>query len=57
MARGKSTFCTWFCTECNKANYITTYNKRGEGEVLKEKNKYCDQCRKHTPHKRKDTKS
>ena len=57
MARGKSTFCTWFCGDCKKANYITTYNKRGQDEAMKTKNKYCDSCRHHCEHNRKDTKS
>lgn len=57
MARGKSTFCTWFCGKCNKGNYISTYNKRGQEEAMKAKNKYCDSCRGHCEHKRKDTKS
>ncbi|MBU1018650.1 MAG: 50S ribosomal protein L33 [Patescibacteria group bacterium] len=57
MARGKSTFCTWYCGDCNKAGYTTTYNKRSQEEAMKTKNKYCSTCRKHIEHKRKDTKS
>ncbi len=56
MARGKSTFCSWYCGDCNKMNYVTTYNKRGQEEAMKTKKKYCDKCRKHTEHKRKDIK-
>ncbi|OGJ47439.1 50S ribosomal protein L33 [Candidatus Peregrinibacteria bacterium RIFOXYA2_FULL_41_18] len=56
MARGKSTFCTWYCKECNTGNYITTYNKRENETTLKLKSKFCKKDRKHTEHKRKDTK-
>ncbi|MCC7197673.1 50S ribosomal protein L33 [Candidatus Peregrinibacteria bacterium] len=56
MARGKSQFCTWFCTECNAANYITAYNKKSNERILKERSKFCGECRKHVPHRRKDTK-
>lgn len=58
MARGKSTFITWFCSVCNKPNYITTYNKRSNDKVTKDKKKFCNatDCRKHTKHVRKDAK-
>ncbi len=55
MAKGKSTFCTWYCGECNKAHDVSYYNKKSEN-VTKELSKYCSQCKKHTVHKRKDTK-
>ncbi|HAU39551.1 TPA: 50S ribosomal protein L33 [Candidatus Peregrinibacteria bacterium] len=57
MARGKSTFCTWYCSECNKAGYISTYNKKSNEKIKKTKKKYCAKCRKSMDHKRKDTKS
>jgi len=56
MARGKSQFCTWFCTECNAANYITAYNKKSNERILKERNKFCKHCRQTLLHRRKDTK-
>ena len=56
MARGKSQYCTWYCTVCNRANYISAYNKKSNDKVKKELKKYCRQCHKHVMHKRKDTK-
>ena len=56
MARGKSQFCTWFCTECNAGNYITAYNKKSNEKITRELNKFCKFCRKTVAHKRKDTK-
>ena len=56
MAKGKSQYCTWYCTECNKANYVTYYNKRENDRIVKELKKFCEKCRKHVMHKRKDTK-
>lgn len=56
MAKGKSQYCTWYCTECNRANYITYYDKRRNEEIVKEIKKYCPTERKHLVHKRKDTK-
>jgi len=56
MAKGKSQYCTWFCGECNRANYVTYYDKRRNDEIVKELAKFCPQCRKHVDHKRKDTK-
>ena len=55
MAKGKSTTTTLYCTVCNKANYTTTRNKRSHPKI--EMKKYCNQCKKHTLHKGKDTKS
>ena len=56
MAKGKSQYCTWFCGGCNRANYVTYYDKRRDDEITKELKKFCPQCRKHEAHKRKDTK-
>ncbi|PKL36427.1 50S ribosomal protein L33 [Candidatus Peregrinibacteria bacterium HGW-Peregrinibacteria-1] len=56
MAKGKSQYCTWYCEECNRANYISYYLKRRSDEIVKELNKFCPGCRKHVLHKRKDTK-
>lgn len=56
MAKGKSQNATWFCTECNKGNYHSYYCKRRDAEIVKEKAKYCPQCKKSVTHKRKDTK-
>jgi large subunit ribosomal protein L33 len=41
---------TLACTECKKRNYTTTKNKRTTPDKLEFK-KYCNSCRKHTPHK------
>lgn len=56
MAKGKSQYCTWFCPECKRANYVTYYNKRRDDEITKEVKKFCPSCHKHLLHKRKDTK-
>ena len=40
------------CEVCNKQNYVTQKNKVNMTEALKLK-KYCNKCRKHTPHKEK----
>ena len=56
MAHGKSQFCTWFCSGCNRANDLSAYDKRRNDEIVKELSKFCPQCRAHTDHKRKDTK-
>lgn len=46
------------CTVCNSFNYITQYNKNNENLMKQTKgvttfplNKYCNVCKKHTPHK------
>lgn len=56
MAKGKSQYCTWYCGECNRANYLSYYDKRRNEEIVKVLSKFCPQCRKHVDHKRKDTK-
>lgn len=40
------------CEVCNKQNYVIEKNKLNSAEALKLK-KYCNQCKKHTPHKEK----
>lgn len=54
MAKGKSQYCVWNCTVCNKGNYVTAYNKKSNEKIKKEFKKFCKQCRKTTLHKRKD---
>ncbi len=56
MAKGKSTYCTWYCGECNAPKKTTAYNKKNNDQIVKELSMFCKQCRKHTDHKRKDTK-
>jgi hypothetical protein len=62
MSHGKSQFATWSCKEdrngkpCNTAHQsITAYDKRRDSEITKELSLFCPECRKHTTHKRKDT--
>lgn len=38
------------CEVCNQQNYIITKNKVNTTEALK-LNRYCNHCKKHTPHK------
>ena len=38
------------CANCNRANYVTTKNKRTMSEKF-EITKFCSACRKHHPHK------
>lgn len=56
MAKGKSTYCTWYCMECNAPKNTTAYNKKNNETIVKELSMFCKQCRKHTTYKRKDTK-
>ena len=56
MAKGKSQYCTWFCSSCNRGNYVTYYDKRRNDDIVKELSKFCAKCRVHSEHKRKDTK-
>lgn len=37
------------CSECLSRNYTMSVNK--EGKVIKEVNKFCKKCGKHTLHK------
>ncbi len=62
MSHGKSQFTTWYCKEdvdgkpCNLAHQsITAYDKRRDSEIAKDLSLFCPKCRKHTTHKRKDT--
>ncbi len=56
MARGKSQFCNWYCSQCGAANYITAYNKKSNEKIIRELRKFCKFCRKTVMHRRKDTK-
>ena len=38
------------CSSCKRKNYTTTKNKKTNTEKL-ERSKFCNSCRKHTPHK------
>ncbi len=57
MSHGKSTFIVWRCGDCNKPHKVTAYNKREDANIVKELSMFCNQCRKHTMHKRKDASS
>lgn len=57
MSKGKSIFCTWYCTQCNKPLEISYYKKGAQNNTLEEKKKFCNKCRGHKIAKRKDTKS
>jgi len=41
---------TLACSECKGRNYTTTRNKKTMTEKLELK-KFCNSCRKHTPHR------
>lgn len=41
------------CTVCGSRNYVSTKNKLENKDKLI-LNKYCNHCRKHTPHKEDD---
>lgn len=56
MAKAKNQFATWYCSECHRGNYISAYKKSNTENVVKVLSKHCGQCRKHSDHKRKDTK-
>lgn len=58
MAKGKSTYCTWYCTQCNQVLGISYYKKSNDPNktVIKEKKMFCNKCRAHKVAKRKDTK-
>jgi CRISPR/Cas system-associated protein Cas10 (large subunit of type III CRISPR-Cas system) len=56
MAKGKSTFATWYCTVCNAPKKTTAYNKKNNDKIAKELSMFCKECRKHNDFKRKDTK-
>jgi len=54
MAKGKSQYCGWYCSETGRQNYVTAYNKSRNDEIVKELSKFSPTLRKHTIHKRKD---
>lgn len=56
MAKGKSQYCTWYCSACKCANDVTYYDKRRDDEIVKELSKFCPECMDHVMHRRKDTK-
>ena len=56
MAKGKSTYATWRCDQCGKPHKTTAYNKKSNDKIAKELSMFCNQCKAHTTHKRKDTK-
>ena len=56
MAHGKSQFATWFCPTCKMAKKTTAYPKNRNDEIVKVLSMFCNQCRGHEDHKRKDTK-
>jgi large subunit ribosomal protein L33 len=41
---------TMACGDCKRRNYTTGKNKRNTPDRIELK-KYCNSCRKHTPHK------
>lgn len=41
---------TLACTVCKRRNYVTNKNKKNDPERI-ELSKYCQGCRKHTPHR------
>lgn len=50
--KGSRVLLGLLCEQCNNQNYVTVKNKINTVEGLKIK-KYCNTCRKHTPHKEK----
>lgn len=56
MAKGKSTFASWYCKDCNTQKKTTAYNKKNNDKIAKELSMFCKHCRKHVDFKRKDTK-
>ncbi|MFA5829943.1 MAG: 50S ribosomal protein L33 [Candidatus Gracilibacteria bacterium] len=56
MAKGKSQYTAWYCSECGRANYVTAYNKKSNDKIKKELSKFCKQSKTRTVHKRKDLK-
>lgn len=56
MAKGKSQYCGWVCTETSAINYVTYYNKREGDRIVKELKKFSPTLKRKTIHKRKDLK-
>lgn len=54
MAKGSATITSLYCTECNKLNYTTRRNKKEHNKL--DLTKFCNNCKKHMPHKSKDAK-
>jgi large subunit ribosomal protein L33 len=50
MAKTKSVAFQFECSECKSRNYTTSKNPAENKEKL-ELSKFCNKCRKHTPHK------
>ena len=46
----------WYCSQCNRGNYISDYDKRENENTVKVLRKHCGQCHKTLEHKRKDSK-
>ena len=36
MAKGKSTFASWYCKDCNTQKKTTAYNKKNNDKIAKE---------------------
>ncbi|HCW32205.1 MAG: hypothetical protein UT55_C0048G0017 [Candidatus Peregrinibacteria bacterium GW2011_GWE2_39_6] len=45
----------WRCPNCKKTLDVTSYNKKNNEKIMKEKSKFCNQCREHVKTFRKDT--
>ncbi len=50
MPSQKRPIITLACENCKERNYVTDKNRSNTSERLELK-KYCNRCRKHTPHK------
>ncbi len=50
MPSQKRPIITLACEECKGRNYVTDKNRSNTRDRLELK-KYCNRCRKHTPHK------
>ena len=50
MAKTKSVAFQFECSVCKKRNYITSKNPAENKDKI-ELSKFCNNCRKHTPHK------
>ena len=49
---GNRSYVDLVCTECKRANYTVSKNKKNTPEKL-EVNKFCEFCNKHTIHREK----
>lgn len=50
MPSQKRPIITLACEECKERNYVTNKNKANTRDRLELK-KFCNRCRRHTPHK------